>query len=196
MRILTNPHCLAVPDGTEVICRGCYRENDIERVFIPKSVREIQEDAFKDCTNLREVIVEEGSALRTVGKSVFCNCKNLENITLPEGLERIEYQCFQNSGLSGVVIPNSVTTLESSAFQDCKSLSSVTFQEGSRLQSVASYCFSGSGLEEFVAPLSLRKIGGRAFCCCYSLKRVVLNEGLEKLTNCYDNYRRDLFGTF
>ena len=40
--MLNDPNYLVVPDGTEVICKQCYKEKAIERVFIPKGVREIQ----------------------------------------------------------------------------------------------------------------------------------------------------------
>ena len=42
MRILGNSRYLVVPDETEVICEGCYKGKDMEHVFIPKDVREIQ----------------------------------------------------------------------------------------------------------------------------------------------------------
>ena len=93
-----------VPDGTEVICKQCYKEKAIERVFIPKSVREIQDSAFEDCKSLREVIFEEGSRLKKIGVCCFCE-----------------------SGLEEIVIPSSVTGLERSAFSSCKSLKKVTF---------------------------------------------------------------------
>ena len=71
MRILGDPRYLVVPDGTEVICEGCYKGKDMERVFVPKSVRETQDSAFEDCKNLREVIFEEESKLKKIGERAF-----------------------------------------------------------------------------------------------------------------------------
>ena len=92
--MLNSPNYLVVPDGTEVICKQCYKEKTIERVFIPKSVKEIQDSAFEDCENLREVIFEEGSALKKIGESAFRNCSRLKNISLQDGLEYIGKYCF------------------------------------------------------------------------------------------------------
>ena len=84
-----DPHALVVPDGTEVIKNGEYSGKDYERVFIPKSVTEIEESAFEDCENLREVVFEEGSKLKVVGREAFRNCNKLTRMTFPEGFEKI-----------------------------------------------------------------------------------------------------------
>ena len=89
-----DPNYLVIPNGTEIICKQCYRKKAIERVFIPKGVREIQDSAFEDCKSLREVIFEEGSKLKKIGKCAFQSCSRLKNISLPEGLEYIGKYCF------------------------------------------------------------------------------------------------------
>ena len=91
----------------------------MEHVFVPKSVREIRDDAFRDCANLRGVIFEEGSMLRTIGKSAFQNCSRLRNISLPEGLEYIGKYCFYNSGLESITFPSLLKTIEKDAFYKC-----------------------------------------------------------------------------
>ena len=98
-----------MPDGTEAICKDCYRGKDMERVFIPKSVREIQEGAFFECEKLQEVVFEEESMLKKIGKLAFWNCISLKKINLPEELELIGNWCFFESGFEEISIPNSVT---------------------------------------------------------------------------------------
>ena len=83
-----------VPDGTEVIENNEYEALDYERVFIPKSVVEIQERAFKACDKLKEVVIEEESHLKTIGKEAFNNCCDLSKITFPEKLEKIGLGAF------------------------------------------------------------------------------------------------------
>lgn len=67
---------------------------EYERVFIPKSVVEIQERAFVVCEKLKEVVIEEGSKLKTIGIAAFLNCNNLTKITFPDGLEKIGLHAF------------------------------------------------------------------------------------------------------
>ena len=69
---------------------------------------EIQERAFAVCKNLKEVVIEEGSKLKTIGDSAFLNCSNLTRITFPEGLEKIGRGAFQKTKLEGVEFPTSL----------------------------------------------------------------------------------------
>ena len=85
---------LVVPDGTEVIGNSKYSGEDYVGVFIPKSVSRIGDFAFDGCKNLKEVIIEERSKLKIIGKDAFRNCSSLVKITFPEGLEKVGGYAF------------------------------------------------------------------------------------------------------
>lgn len=89
-------------------------------------MEEISESVFKDCINLKEVVFEEGSRLKKIGKYAFSGCSNLRNIRLPEGLEHIGNGCFCETNLEEITIPSSVATIEEYAFYNCRSLKKVT----------------------------------------------------------------------
>ena len=63
------------------------------RVVVPRSVEKIEDSVFEDCTNLKEVVFEEGSKLRTIGDKCFYST-GLEEITLPKMLKRIGEDVF------------------------------------------------------------------------------------------------------
>ena len=85
----------------------------------------------------------------------------------------IGYNAFYGcSGLTSVVIGNSVTSIENYAFYGCSSLESVTI--GNSVTSIEYYAFSGcSSLTSVVIPDSVTSIGDYAFRDCSSLKTVV-----------------------
>ena len=60
------------------------------KITIPKSVTEIGRGAFYYCSNLSEVVFEEGSTLRTIEREAFYCCRYLTKVNLPEGLKSIE----------------------------------------------------------------------------------------------------------
>ena len=64
----------------EKVRKGSFFESGIERIVIPKSVLEIQDSAFRNCTYLRDVVFKAGSALKKIGNDAFRSCKNLKNI--------------------------------------------------------------------------------------------------------------------
>lgn len=77
---------IKIPDGTRTITKSLFRGKNVYRVIVPKSVEEIQEDAFCKWKDLREVVFEEGSRLKTIGDSAFYWCSNLLCIPLPDGV--------------------------------------------------------------------------------------------------------------
>lgn len=86
---------------------------DIEKVFIPNTVRVLGESAFGYCEKLHEIIFEPGSQLKIIGN-----------------------ECFYGCGLEEVVIPKSVQDIGNYAFYYCQRLRSLTFEEGSMLYRV------------------------------------------------------------
>jgi hypothetical protein len=58
---------------------------------------------------------------------VFRGCKTLTGITIPNGVTTIGSEAFINcESLASITIPNSVTSIGSYAFVDCTSLASIT----------------------------------------------------------------------
>lgn len=87
----------------------------------------IEDGAFSNCSALREVNLPTN--LNRIGSSAFERCGALESITLPEGLRIIEGKAFNYTPLKAVVIPKSVTQLES-AFQVCPQLNNFVLADG------------------------------------------------------------------
>ena len=105
--MLQDLRALVVPDGTETIEENQYKGKDYERVFIPKSVTEIRHHAFSECENLKVVVFEEGSMLKTIGEDAFNACRNLAEINLPKGLESIgSWAFYECKNLKNIRLPD------------------------------------------------------------------------------------------
>ena len=74
-----------VPPGTKVVKQNQFQGQNIRHVVIPKSVREIQNFAFANCTNFQWLIFEEGSALESIGHCAFAST-GLKNFVAPQSL--------------------------------------------------------------------------------------------------------------
>ncbi len=68
-----------------------------------------------------------------VGQNAFRNCRNLTSVTFPEGLSVIRSEAFQQSSLSEIHLPSTLSKIESEAFGGCTNLTEVYFS-GTRAQ--------------------------------------------------------------
>ena len=90
---------------------------------------------------------------------------------------------FQNcTGLTSVVIPNSVTSIGKNAFRDCTNLTSVTI--GNSVTSIGYEAFRGcTGLTSVVIPNSVTSIGEDAFLRCKGLTSVTIGNSVTAIGN-------------
>ena len=110
------------------------------RITIPVNVVSINENAFSGCKQLKRVMFEKGSKLKTISR------------------------CFYACPLIAIEIPASVESIENHAFDwPSSTLTSVTFEEGSRLFSIGEDAFSDTPLTSIEIPASVERIGKRAF---------------------------------
>lgn len=119
---LRNCKQVVIPDGIERIGNQWFWGSEIASVTIPTNVREIGPDTFRNSKNLREVVFQEKSRLKSIRDGVFYYCGNLAKINLPEGL----------------------TSIEDGVFCSCVNLKSIKLPD--KLEKVGAHCFSGSGL--------------------------------------------------
>lgn len=95
-----------------------------ETLFIPKGIVEIPDGNFENCTNLKEVIFEEGGTVPLViGEKAFAYCYQLRRVVLPERLVSIGKYAFRECyNLTSITIPKNVTEIADYAFLWCYKL--------------------------------------------------------------------------
>lgn len=193
-----------------------FQNSSVKRVYINKNVETIQNNCFRNCTNLISVefIDISNSKLSILGDSVFMNCNNLNTILLPDSTRFIYSNCFNNcSSLPYVNIPTSLTTINSRtfhnclslnniklssninkieeyAFSNCQSLSNFQFNSSNTLTSIEQYAFYQSDISNIYIYSNVNKIGNYAFSSCQNLKTVEFQKNsklTEILSNTFEN---------
>lgn len=106
---------------------NAFEGSGVETVYLGNAQELVQNDAFRNCTSLRKVDLSS-SNLRWIYNGVFSGCTSLTNLQLPNILTGIGSCAFQNTGISSIVIPQSVTAIQYRAFFGCNNLSRVEFE--------------------------------------------------------------------
>jgi hypothetical protein len=183
----------AADSKLQYIGKKAFADCDLERVFLPASVTEIDPSAFseegwkvvssrllvtqyivcsRDSGTLLKCVshgrtVEVPAPTEVIGKRAFQGC-SLVAIIFARGsrLREIEEEAFSHSCFKSFTVPSSVEILGDRCFEDSKYLSRVTFEEKSKLKKIGEQAFAGSKIQSITIPASVNEIDGSAFVGC------------------------------
>ncbi|MBR5943231.1 MAG: leucine-rich repeat domain-containing protein [Clostridia bacterium] len=161
------------------IRRNVFLEDDsIISVHLPAAMKDISEEQFCLCSNLKSVTVAAGNKVYTSVDGVLFSNKgktialhpaaHSTEYDIPEGVTRIGGYCFfTNKKLARVTIPSTVREIGRNAFYDCEILRSVYLPDS--VKKVEAGAFSWClNLKELRVPDKLSDIGRRAFFPTYT----------------------------
>ena len=150
-----------VATGTKIIDNAFHECTALSSITLPTSLSCISGDAFYDCTTLTNVFITDLAA--------WCAIEFSDSPDTP--FYRASNLYLNNTLVTHLDIPSSVTELKKYAFYGCESITSVTLPDG--MTSIASYAFRKCiALASLTIPASVINIGYNAFGECSSLTAV------------------------
>lgn len=171
------------------------QRKNIVAVTLPKTVKEIADDAFYGCGYLKKIVLNKG--LEKIGEDAFYACEALEEMTIPASVTEIapgafyqlkKYEAFKLAEGNTVYEVKSDGTHEGKLLIDkvknslhtClyKGTTAVTIPDGITI--VEPYAFLGCSWTASVKfPTSVDSVGQAAFSEMYSLKEIELPEKVQ-----------------
>ncbi|MCQ2469725.1 MAG: leucine-rich repeat domain-containing protein [Ruminococcus sp.] len=153
--------------------------SEIKKVVVENGVTTLSRYAFTNCPNLESVSLP--SSLTLISDSVFRNDKKLTQITIPSSVVQINQCAFMNTGLTEIVVPDSVTEMEWAVFAECADLKKAVLP--SKLTYIESSMFRDCPqLESVNVPASVTKIDYSAFENCSALTSIALPGVLKEIS--------------
>lgn len=126
---------------------------------------------FSGNLGFKNLVIRNNVTPTTIGEGAFMSCFNLENVSIYNGINKIEASCFEQCvKLNKIVLPE----------DGLKEIGPMAFKQ----------CWE---LEEIVIPNSVTNIGHYIFLCCdKNLKRIIIPKHLiekygEKYIRCGTN---------
>jgi len=127
-------------DGLLRIEERAFNEcRSLLQVEVPSSVKYLGERAFYGCKKLRKVVLNE---VNTIDNEAFSDCRDLKEVLFKEGLQGVGKASFSwCTSLERISFPSSLEKVGEKVFKDCKNLKEVTFSNGCNLKRVGKNAF-------------------------------------------------------
>ena len=79
--------------GDELLKRGLgnedfgltIRKENISKLVIPDSIKVLNDEAFKNCSNLKTIVISD--SVTNIGEFCFADCTSLKEINIPESVK-------------------------------------------------------------------------------------------------------------
>lgn len=178
---------VVVVGGQDSNTKQLYIPGEIKNGGSEYNVRQIADNAFKNCNELEEVSLPD--TIETIGANAFQNDKKLTGLKLPKNIKTMGYGAFgECTGLTEIEIPKTLEKVwcayydskSDGAFRGCSNLKDVRFEEGTK--TVTEYVFKNcTGLEKITIPEGIETIGNGAFSDCGNLTEIIIPESVMKI---------------
>ena len=149
---------MVLPDGIRKIGKFAFHSTRLKSINLPESLEEIGSFAFLG-SSIEEVTVPAGCVL--TGEGHFCGCFFLTKAVLPEGIENIPDNLFQDCGIQEFSIPSTVRSIGNGAFENSY-IAISSLPEG--LENIGKEAFMWCRFAEtLVIPSSVKELGDDCF---------------------------------
>lgn len=162
------------------------------RSFIMNSPLTIGNNAFKGCSSLSSIQINQASSVgdnsfngcssltsinlnsvNSIGNNAFQGCSSLNSVSINSVTTIGSYAFSGCNSLQAIMIPQVLSSISPHCFEDCTRLSNVNFNGNSQISAIDEYSFSNcQNIQSISIPKSVLRIGSLAFKNCIKLSTV------------------------
>ena len=177
MRTLILPNFYNGKPVTRILAEA-FENCDVREAVMTDGISIIEDAAFRDCKNLKQVIFP--GSLKVIGDAAFSGCSNLVTAALPRALEQIGKYAFAGTALKQVELPETILRIGEGAYSGCTKLSTVKLPR--HTAELPAEVFRGcTALRKMVLPEGIRAIGREAFAGCSALIDLIVPESVAEV---------------
>lgn len=183
----------AIVNGSAI--RNC---KNLETINLTSGVKDFDGKNLEGCSKLQNILVESSSMDYVSVNGVLYDKNQTKIVKYPMGriansytiaatVKTIGEEAFSYAQFEQIVIPESVTEIESSAFEYCRNLTSVVIPNSVR--TIGYMAFWGcSKLNSVQMSTSLSELESSVFYNCVNLREFTISKGIKEIaSNAFEN---------
>ncbi len=191
---VTIPSTLSEKTVSE-IQESCFKgKTAITSLAIPGSVTSIGSSAFEGCSKLTSITIP--GSVTSIGSIAFSGCSGLTKVNITDlaawfnikfgstnanPLYYAHHLYLNNTELTEITIPSSITKINSSALYGASAITSINIPNS--VTSIGGYAFEGcSKLTSITIPDSVTSIGSSAFKNCTAMRRIYIPSSVTTIS--------------
>lgn len=187
-----------IPDSVTLISDYAFQYcKSLTKIEIPGTVKKIGNwwgnvngQIFNGCSNLKEVILEEG--IEEISGRAFDSCSKVKEWKLPKSLKRIGPCAFSNISVEEFNIPENVEGI-AAAFISSSKLARINVDSNNKyFTSIDGILFDKDGTRlikypenrdgnSYEVPNTVKTIDANAFIACKNLEEITIADSVEKI---------------
>ena len=107
--------------------------------------------------------VKLGDGVKDIPDYFLSGCTKLETLEIGNGITKIGNRAFQQTNITSIAIPDSVTVIGEQAFNGCTSLTEVNVPKNSKLETIGDGAFYDTRVLKMYLPGGVKTLGSGAF---------------------------------
>lgn len=181
-----NVTSITIPESVTLIDAYVFLECEkLERVIIKNGGVTLYANPFNSCGSLKEISIPESSKtlkvidgiLYNVSEKRIITCllgRHIQQLRVPDGILMIGTNAFNAASISEIILPTSLTSINSYAFYNCDNLRSIVIPEN--VTKIGEGAFRHCDSLHNIEVRGGAEIGNEAFANCVALMNVDLGE--------------------
>ena len=107
--------------------------------------------------------VKLGDGVKDIPNYFLSGCTKLETLEIGNGITKIGNHAFEQTDITSITIPDSVTVIGKQAFNRCTSLTEVNISKNSKLETIGDGAFYDTRVLKMYLPGGVKTLGSGAF---------------------------------